>query len=233
MGQGAARHFVKTLAIGGQYIVPLLLLVGAATSAIKRWKRQGLVAKMACGTDGSALRAMNWRDFELLVGEAFRLRGYSVTETGGDGPDGGIDLQLTTAGETFLVQCKHWKAYKVSVKVVREIYGVMAAQGAAGGFVVTSGVFTAEARSFVQGCNIELIDGAALKTMIDTAQRSKGRGSAACKPAAEYAAAPACPRCGGAMVKRVAKQGANAGKAFWSCRSYPQCRVHAGSRVTR
>ena len=74
---------------------------------------------------------MNWRDFELLVGEAFRLRGYTVTETGGGGADGGIDLQLTRGGETFLVQCKQWKAYKVSVNVVRELYGVMAAQAAA------------------------------------------------------------------------------------------------------
>lgn len=228
MGQMAARHFVKTLALVGQYLVPLLLLAGAAASAINRRRRQGLLAKVTGCTDGSALRSMNWRDFERLVGEAFRLRGYAVTETGGDGPDGGIDLRLTQAGETFLVQCKHWKAYKVSVNVVRELYGVMAAQGVAGGFVVTSGVFTAEARSFVQGCNIELIDGPALKTMIDSVRSSKAHGSTtsktACRPAAKPVAAPTCPRCGGAMIKRMARQGANAGNTFWGCSAYPQCR---------
>jgi len=26
------------------------------------------------------------------------------------------------------------------------------------------------------------------------------------------------------MVKRIAKQGANAGKAFWGCSDFPQCR---------
>ena len=50
---------------------------------------------------------MSWRDFERLDGEAFRMRGYSVTETGGGGADGGVDLQLARGSETFLVQCKH------------------------------------------------------------------------------------------------------------------------------
>lgn len=113
MGQMVVRQLVKSLATWGQYLVPLLLLAGAAASAIGRRKRQGLVAEVAANADGAALRSMNWRDFELLVGEAFRLRGYTVTETGGGGADGGIDLQLTRGGETFLVQCKQWKAYKI------------------------------------------------------------------------------------------------------------------------
>lgn len=34
----------------------------------------------------------------------------------------------------------------------------------------------------------------------------------------------ACPVCSNAMIKRIAKRGANAGKAFWGCTSYPACR---------
>lgn len=225
MGQMVVGQLIKALATWGQYLVPLLLLAGAVVSNIGRRKRRGLAAEVAASADGAALRSMSWRDFELVVGEAFRLRGYTVTETGGGGADGGIDLQLTRGGETFLVQCKQWKAYKVSVNVVRELYGVMAAQGAAGGFVVTSGVFTADARSFVEGRNIELIDGPALKKMLEAVHTSKKPGVTSA-PAAEPAAVvePACPRCGGTMVKRVAKQGANAGNALWGCTSYPQCR---------
>ena len=84
---------------------------------------------------------MGWREFETLVGESFRQQGFVVTETGGSGADGGIDLKLRKDNEVFLVQCKQWRAYKVSVQIVRELFGVMAAQGATGGFVVTSGVF--------------------------------------------------------------------------------------------
>ncbi len=38
------------------------------------------------------------------------------------------------------------------------------------------------------------------------------------------AGAPPCPKCGKPMIKRVAKKGLNAGKEFWSCPSYPDCK---------
>lgn len=33
-----------------------------------------------------------------------------------------------------------------------------------------------------------------------------------------------CPRCGGQLVLRVAKKGANAGNSFYGCSNYPKCR---------
>ena len=33
-----------------------------------------------------------------------------------------------------------------------------------------------------------------------------------------------CPKCGGEMVLRAAKKGANAGSNFWGCSAYPKCR---------
>ena len=114
--------------------------------AWRRRARQNLVTDVAQSKATDVLDGMSWREFELLVGEGFRLRGYQVVETGGGGADGGVDLVLTkpgkNGGEKFLVQCKQWRAFKVGVDVVRELYGVMAARGATGGFVVTSGRFT-------------------------------------------------------------------------------------------
>ena len=34
---------------------------------------------------------------------------------------------------------------------------------------------------------------------------------------------PHCPRCGGKMEKRIAKNGPHAGKAFYGCSKYPRC----------
>ncbi|NYI20182.1 restriction system protein [Xanthomonas arboricola] len=45
-------------------------------------------------TSLESLAAGGWRQFERLVGEAFRRQGYSVEETGLGGADGGIDLIL-------------------------------------------------------------------------------------------------------------------------------------------
>jgi restriction system protein len=33
-----------------------------------------------------------------------------------------------------------------------------------------------------------------------------------------------CPKCGSSMVLREAKKGQNAGKKFWGCKNFPQCR---------
>lgn len=35
---------------------------------------------------------------------------------------------------------------------------------------------------------------------------------------------PSCPKCGASMVLRTARQGKNAGKQFWSCSRYPECK---------
>lgn len=111
---------------------------------------------------------LGWQQFESLVGEAFRRDGYAVQQLGGNQPDGGVDLILSRGGHEYLVQCKQWDAWKVGVKVVRELYGVVSAHGAASGFVVTSGVFTEEARRFAQQTRIVLIDGAGLRKWLGT-----------------------------------------------------------------
>lgn len=222
LGANVAGQLGKSLAMFGQYLVPLALIIGAGISAYGRHKRSTLFADVQKGSSASVLNGMSWREFEMLVGEAFRRAGYTVTETGGGGADGGVDLVLHKDGEKYFVQCKQWKAINVGVTVIRELNGVMAAGGAAGGFVVTSGVFSQDARSFAEGLKIDLIDGAELKRIIKEVQTSTTQ----VKPQSSSVASanPNCPTCGSAMVKRTAKQGANAGNMFWGCSAYPKCR---------
>ena len=228
---------IQGLAMVGQFVVPILCLAAAAVSVAKRQRRSSLVAGVAQSRAPDALDGMSWQEFELLVGEAFRLQGYEVTELGGlggQGPDGGVDLVLRKGREKFLVQCKQWKAFKVGVAIVRELYGVMAAKGAAGGFVVTSGSFTDEAIEFASGRNVTLVDGPKLFGLIQQAKAARGGQGRADAPIerrpvtpfapSTAAAAIACPICSGAMVRRTAKRGDNAGKAFWGCTDYPSCR---------
>ena len=230
----------KTGANFGQYILPMICLAGAAISAWRRRERKLLVADVVQSKASDALDGMSWRQFEMLVGEGFRLQGYQVAETGGGGADGGIDLVLTRPGkngrEKFLVQCKQWRAFKVGVDVVRELFGVMAAKGATGGFVVTSGRFTADAISFASGRNVTLVDGQKLHAMLRQAKAAPDRGppfpASAAQPAMTSFAqpgmaqvpVPSCPLCSKAMVQRTAKRGGNAGTAFWGCTAYPACR---------
>jgi len=35
---------------------------------------------------------------------------------------------------------------------------------------------------------------------------------------------PSCPKCGSSMILRATKKGQNAGRKFWGCKRFPQCR---------
>ena len=41
---------------------------------------------------------------------------------------------------------------------------------------------------------------------------------------ARYESVTMCPKCGGALIRRLAKRGAMAGNAFYGCANYPKCR---------
>ncbi|WP_395026150.1 restriction endonuclease [Comamonas odontotermitis] len=244
VGDLAYAAIVQGLASSGQYILPVICLAGALISAIRRRRRSAVYNAVSANDSADALRGMTWQEFEMLVGEGFRRRGYQVKELGGGGPDGGVDLVLTKSGEKFLVQCKQWKAFKVGVSTVRELYGVMAADGAAGGFVVTSGQFTKEAVTFANGRNIRLLDGSALMQLLRKVRSEPSGGRLTSKqpptepqvnaaPTAAEASPipvvtstiPSCPTCGKGMVRRVAKRGPAAGKAFWGCSAFSEgCR---------
>lgn len=237
VGTMVSQTLWRSLASAGQYIVPLICIAGAVVSAWRRKERQQLLADVVQKPAADVLDGMTWQQFEKLVGESFRLKGYRVVETGGDGgADGGVDLVLTKGTEKFVVQCKQWRALKVGVTVIRELYGVMAARGATGGFVVTSGRFTEDAAAFASGRNIALIDGAQLHALIRNA-RAAAPGTAApadssdgqvhrpSDPAAALSqGVMSCPICANPMVKRTAKRGSSAGSEFWGCSRYPSCR---------
>ena len=119
------------------------------------------------------LTSLSRQQFDLLLSQAFRQRGYVIGEIAigsQRASDIGVDLVLRKSGEYFLVHSKAWRVALVQVSVVRELDQAMRAQNAAGGFVVTSGSFTREAMGFASGRKIQLINGRTLREMLnDTA----------------------------------------------------------------
>ena len=214
LGDSVFHDVWTMLASVFQYIVPLIFLVGSFISFFRRRRQFELHRQVANDPAVNALEKMNWRQFEGLVAEAFRCQGYQVVERGGDGPDGGVDLELHMGRDKYLVQCKQWKSQKIGVATVRELYGVMSAEHAVGAFVVASGAFTDEAKRFAEGRAIQLYDAYRLRSLI---------GSVPSAPSGAEQTVPACPRCGSEMALRIAKKGSNAGNQFWGCSSFPAC----------
>jgi restriction system protein len=203
------------LAPGLAPIITGLILFAAALSAFNAWRKGQLFNNQK---DIESLRKLSWREFEDLVGESYRRKGYNVTEKGGGGADGGVDLVLRKGEEILLVQCKHWKLDKVGVKIIRELYGVVAAEGASGGIVISSGTFTKEATDFAKGKPIELLNGAELQNTITEVKEGQSQPRTRINE-------NLCPTCGAKMVLRTAKKGQNAGEKFWGCSSFPKCRA--------
>jgi restriction system protein len=96
--------FFKGLANAASMLAPiiaLLLLIPAPISAINSWRKRKLLDSQA---SIDTIRDLKSKEFEEVVGEAYRRQGYAVYEYTGAGPDGGIDLTLKKNGEVIFVQ---------------------------------------------------------------------------------------------------------------------------------
>ena len=197
-------------------LVIIPLFATAALSAFNQF-RKGKMLESVKGPE--SIKDLSWQEFEELVAEAFRRKGYFVLENPDKGPDGGVDIRLRKNGKLVFVQCKHWKSRKVGVKTVRELYGVMTAKKVAHGIVVTFGAFTPDAKSFAKENSIHLVAGNQLLKLVSSVQNNqKVIESDNVNPV------PSCPKCGKEMVLRTAKNGKFAGREFWGCTSFPDCR---------
>jgi restriction system protein len=106
-------------------LVIISLFAVAAISAFNQFRKGKMLESVS---DLHSIQRLSWREFEEMVSEAFRRKGYFVLENPDKGPDGGVDLRLRKNGQLIFVQCKHWKSKKVGVKTVRELFGVMTAK---------------------------------------------------------------------------------------------------------
>lgn len=210
--------------VAGGVLAPLAWVVlagcwmAAVVSFFRSRKRRQLLEKQT-GLD--SLARMDWREFEMLVGEAFRRRGYLVEETGLGGKDGGIDLIVSKGGRKELVQCKQWKTRCVSAPTVREMWGLVDHHRADAVNIVCIGDFTPDAMAFARGKAIELIGGKRLLEMVREVQRNPDGSAVDSDPHSRTEPVLSCPACGSDMVQRRNRQN---GERFWGCAGYPRCR---------
>jgi hypothetical protein len=180
---------------------------------------------------------MRAEDFQARLDAAFRSRGYEVSALAGAAP-GAADLLVVRGAERCLVQRTHWQSWQVGESVIRELADEVRAQQLQGGFVVTGGWFSREARELAAESGIELVDGDALGAWFGVRAAAQSPTSRAARavpatvpippgrrataaPSAQ--GAPACPKCGGSMQRQQATRGKMQGKYYWACVRQPQC----------
>jgi restriction system protein len=122
-----------------------------------------------------ALSRVSWREFECLMAQHYRDRGYRVAHVGSGERkkkrfDGGIDLKLYRDGEYAVVQCKHWNVKQVPHNAVHELIGVMHTEKAQRAIFITSGEYTRAALAAAAKIpQLQIIDGNAVRAMLDPA----------------------------------------------------------------
>ena len=165
-------------------------------------------------------------EFEKVVAETYRAMGNRVEIVAAQ-VDHGIDIIVHTPnGEKQVVQCKRWKG-KVGEPVVRDFYGAMQHENAVEGSIITTGVFTPQARDWAKNKPIRLYEGNEFLRIIQRAQNSKGSIPAPSTSTTIQANNEPrfCPQCGAPLVLRTARQGPHQGEKFYGCSNYPKCRT--------
>ena len=157
----------KVLASGAlEWAAWLVLVFGVVAAGLSFWRSGQRATLGAAQNLQQSVQALTWKQFEQVVDEAYRRRGYQVTTTGQGGYDGGVDRLLVKDGETTFVQCKHWRSRYVAVSEVRELERLVAQHRADAGKMICSGVFSTDCYRFAVGKPLELLDGEALYRLV-------------------------------------------------------------------
>lgn len=167
------------------------------------------------------LNALEWKRFEYVCAGYFEELGFRA-KTVRAGPDGGVDIHLYAGGAQhpgIIVQCKAWKTRMIGVNLIRELFGVMAADKVEEGIFATTGTYSSDAARFAMGKNIHLIDGEGFLAKLRALAPERQQALLTLATDGDFIT-PTCPSCGIKMVFRTPKTGGN---PFWGCRNYPRC----------
>ncbi|MBP6799479.1 MAG: restriction endonuclease, partial [Luteimonas sp.] len=108
-----------------------------------------------------ALSGVSWRTFIHMVLDALSRRGFErVVDS--DTASGDSDFVLEHHGERHLLSCKHGSAFVLGRLTVNELANDINLNNAAGGFLLTQGRITDDARPVAALQRIELLDGPTL-----------------------------------------------------------------------
>lgn len=115
------------------------------------------------------LKKLSWDEFEFLCMELLSKMGWIVHGNEKKGADGGVDIWMqrktwSRKRVSAIVQCKRYDDALVTIRVIREMYGLMHEHGVEKVYVITSSRFTKECYQFTKDKPIVLIDG---KELID------------------------------------------------------------------
>jgi len=161
------HHLMTQTTIEPIIVGILIFFVGYFLLAARRWVRQYTQERLLRRAKSvKHLKRLSWEAFEALCMIVFQKQGWKVLGNKKKGADGGVDLWMKRRMRRAIVQCKCYNDAMVTVKVIREMYGLMHEYDVHEVYIVTSSRFTKECYRFAKDKPIVLIDGEKLIGMI-------------------------------------------------------------------
>ncbi len=124
------------------------------------------------------LSGLHWRRFEAVVETLYRQAGFRV-RTQPHGSNGGLHIWLYSRHQVgppvSVVRCERGHGVAVGVALLRELSGVMFAQGARRGHFVSGVGFSPEAIEYAKRHGIHLLDVAGLLALIQARSAEQQR----------------------------------------------------------
>ena len=144
-------------------VVALALLAPVTFSFLKSNRRRKL---QELKEEIQTIQDLPWQQFKDLVAEAYRRSGYIIMENNSFSSDPSVDLVMRKGANLYLVQCRYWQNRKLTIREVKNLISLMVAKQASGSFLLTTGIFTNEARHYAACRPITLVDGIELVDLL-------------------------------------------------------------------
>ena len=146
-------------------VIALALLAPVTFSFLKSSRKKKLYEMRE---EIKLIQELSWAQFQEQVAEAYRQAGYLTLKNDPFTSDPSVDLVLRKSANLYLLQSRYWRNRKLGLREVKNLFSIMHAKQASGAFLLTTGVFTNEARRYAVGKPINLVDGIQLTEMLDS-----------------------------------------------------------------
>lgn len=160
---GFGLYWVKEFRNKTNALNSMLASLAECSTEMKRTLLSGLISRFSytnTETDETPL------DFDRFVAKIFRMYYGGKTSVTRTSSDFGVAIEHRRSGKLHLGQVKCCaQENKVGFEPIAIIHSQMVKQGAAGGFVVTTSDFSANAKAYAENLGIELINGTTLTEM--------------------------------------------------------------------
>ena len=163
--QGAL--FSETQVALGPVIAPVvaLALLAPASFSLLKYSRKKKLHELR--DEIKSIQEVPWEEFKKMVAESYKRSGYMILENGPFATDPAVDLVMRKSANLYLVQCRYWQNRKLGIRELKKLQALLQEKHAMGAFILTTGIFSKEARLYALNKPITLVDGIELVELLE------------------------------------------------------------------